>query len=74
MLREVLAQSEQPLSSGGCACSVQSWIPAHRQSLRFPLEPRKVFLMPVPMPAPVPRHARVMPLSGTRGQGLAQLL
>lgn len=30
MLREVLGRSEQPLSSGGCACSVQSWIPAQR--------------------------------------------
>lgn len=50
MLREVLGQSEQPLSSGGCACSVQSCIPAQRESLSlyFPLEPRKRFFVPVP--------------------------
>lgn len=74
MLREVLGQSEQPLSSGGCACSVQSWIPTQSESLSlyFPLEPRKMCPMAVPMPAPVPTHARVMPLSGTRGQGLTR--
>lgn len=70
MLRELLGQSEQPLSTRACACSVQSWIPAQTQSLSlyFPPQPRKMCLMPVPMPAPVPTHARVMP-GGCPSQG-----
>lgn len=51
MLREVLGQSEQPLSSGGCACSAHLGV-LHTEilSLHFPPEPRKRFLIPGPSP------------------------